>query len=169
MSDFFPPRSEAEPKIYAYTDSNPEFAGLLKIGQTSRDTRKRMKEHYPTKGPKQVWTIILEESAVRNDGSVFTDHDVHRYLREKKFKNLKDTEWFKCTEKDVRAAILAVRRCEINEENRSLDFLMRPEQKAAVEMTANYFVKAKKENSKKLPTSYGTPRCVLGKLLPPIN
>jgi len=151
MSDFFPQRPKVEPKIYAYMDSHPEYADLLKIGFTSRDVRERMEEHYPTKAPKQVWKIILEASAVRNDGTVFTDRDIHRYLRKKKFKNPNSSEWFECTEKDVRAAILAVKRREINEENRSLDFLMRPEQKAAVDMAASYFVKAKKENSKKTP------------------
>lgn len=151
MSDFFPQRPKVEPKIYAYTDSHHEYVGLLKIGYTSRDVRERMEEHYPTKAPKQVWKIVLEESAVRNDGTVFTDRDVHRYLRKKKFKNPESSEWFECTEKDAQAAILAVRRREINEENRTLAFPMRPEQKAAVDIAANYFTKAKKENSKKTP------------------
>lgn len=151
MSDFFPQRPNVEPKIYAYTDSHPEYAGFLKIGYTSRNVRERMEEHYPTKAPKQIWKIVLETSAVRNDGTVFTDRDVHRYLRKKKFKNPNSSEWFECTEKDVMAAVLAVRRREINEENRSLDFPMRPEQKAAVNMAASYFAKAKKENTKKVP------------------
>ena len=90
MSDFFPQRPKIDPKIYAYTDSHTEYVGLLKIGYTSRNVRERMEEHYPTKAPKQVWRVVLEESAVRNDGTVFTDRDVHRYLRKKKFKmNLK--------------------------------------------------------------------------------
>ena len=30
--DFFPPRPESLPKVYAYEDTNPQYAGLLKVG-----------------------------------------------------------------------------------------------------------------------------------------
>ena len=44
MSDekFFPPRPEARPMIYAYADTNPQYAGLLKVGYTI--TPKRTQE-----------------------------------------------------------------------------------------------------------------------------
>jgi hypothetical protein len=29
---FFPPRPESRPTIYAYEDTHPQFAGLLKVG-----------------------------------------------------------------------------------------------------------------------------------------
>ena len=45
----------------------------------------------------------------------------------------------------IKAAIIAVRDGQLNEENRSLDFTMRPEQKAAVEKTAAYFASWRKE------------------------
>ena len=51
----------------------------------------------------------------------------------------------------VKAAIIAVRTGQRNEENRSLDFKMRPEQEAAVEKTAAYFKGFKKENGRKPP------------------
>ena len=54
-------------------------------------------------------------------------------------------EWFRCTVTQVKAAIIAVRTGQLNEENRSLDFKMRPEQKAAVEKTAAYFASWRKE------------------------
>lgn len=47
-----------------------------------------------------------------------------------------DGEWFRCTVEKVKAAINAVKTGQLNEENRSLDFKMRPEQKAAVDKTA---------------------------------
>ena len=72
---------------------------------------------------------------MRNDGTVFTDRDVHRMLRLNGIKN-PDGEWFRCTVDKVKAAIIAVRDGQLNEENRSLDFKMRPEQQAAVEKTA---------------------------------
>ncbi len=88
--------------------------------------------------------IRLEESAMRNDGTVFTDHDVHRMLRINGVKN-PEGEWFRCKVAQVKGAIIAVRTGQLNEENRSLDFKMRPEQEAAVEMTAAYFASWRKE------------------------
>jgi len=35
--DFFPPRPESRPSIYAYEDTNPQYAGLLKVGYTTVD------------------------------------------------------------------------------------------------------------------------------------
>jgi hypothetical protein len=138
--DFFPPRPESRPAIYAYEDTNPQYADLLKVGYTTVDAQTRVVQQYPTLRPgKPPYRIVLEESAMRNDGTVFTDHDVHRMLRLNGVKN-PDGEWFRCTVAQVKAAIIAVRTGQLNEENRSLDFKMRPEQKAAVEKTAAYFI-----------------------------
>jgi hypothetical protein len=38
--DFFPPRPKAQPKIYAYEGTNPQYAGLPKIGYTTKDVGK---------------------------------------------------------------------------------------------------------------------------------
>ena len=136
---FFPPRPAAVPKIYAYEDTNPQYAGLLKIGYTTKDARERVREQYPTLRPGEPpYRIVLEESAMRNDGTAFTDRDVHRYLRGRGIPNVQG-EWFRCTVEDVRAAILAIQRGELNEEQRTLDFEMRLEQRRAVERTAAYF------------------------------
>jgi hypothetical protein len=151
--DFFPPRPETRPAIYAYEDTNPQYANLLKVGYTTVDAQSRVAQQYPTLRPgKAPYLIVLDESAMRNDGTVFTDHDVHRMLRLNGIKN-PDGEWFRCTADQVKAAIIAVRTGQLNEENRSLDFTMRPEQKAAVEKTAAYFVswRAEKANRNKSP------------------
>jgi hypothetical protein len=144
-SDFFPPRPESRPAIYAYEDTNPQYAGLLKVGYTTLDVQIRVAQQYPTLRPgKLPYRIVLEEPSMRNDGTVFTDRDVHRMLRLNGVKN-PDGEWFRCTVDRVKAAIIAVRDGQLNEENRSLDFAMRPEQKAAVEKTAAYFASWRKE------------------------
>ncbi len=149
--DFFPPRPPARPTIYAYEDTNPQYDGLLKVGYTTRTAKERLDEIYPLKAPgKPPYRIHLEEPAMRNDGTVFTDHDVHRYLRIVGIKNA-GGEWYRCTVEQVKAAIIAVRDGRLNEENRSLDFKMRPEQKAAVEKTAAYFKSFRKENHNKPP------------------
>ena len=149
--NFFPPRPESRPIIYAYEDTNPQYAGLLKVGYTTQDVQARVAQQYPTLKPgKPPYCIVIEESAMRNDGSIFTDHDIHRYLRKGGVKN-PEGEWFKCSVKEVKAAVIAVRSGQLNEENRSLDFKMRPEQKAAVEKTIAYFKSFRKENSNKPP------------------
>lgn len=137
--EFFPPRPASRPTIYAYEDTNPQYAGLLKIGYTTVNAQGRVAQQYPTKKPgRPPYRIVLEESAMRNDGTVFADHDVHRMLRVNGIKN-PDGEWFRCTVEQVKAAIIAVRTGQLNEENRSLDFQMRPEQVEAIEKTADYF------------------------------
>jgi len=149
--EFFPPRPDSRPTIYAYEDTNPQYLGLLKVGYTTIDAQTRVAQQYPTLKPgKPPYRIVFEESAMRNDGSVFSDHDVHRHLRKVGVKN-PEGEWFRCSVKEIKAAVIAVRSGEMNEENRSLDFKMRPEQEAAVDKTVAYFKSFKKENKDKPP------------------
>lgn len=149
--DFFPPRPEANPTIYAYRDTHPQYKGLLKVGFTSVNVEKRIGEQYPTLRPGELpYKILLEQSAMRNDGSSFTDREVHRCLKKKGIRNPKG-EWFECSVQDVKAAIIAVRDGVENEDNRTLDFGMRPEQEEAVTKTAAYFKSFKKENPDKTP------------------
>lgn len=149
--DFFPPRPEASPKIYAYEDTHPQYKGLLKIGYTTKDVRGRVAAQYPTMRPGQPpYRILLEESGMRNDGTVFTDRDVHRHLRMRGVQN-PEGEWFACTVREVQAALLAIQRGELNEEQRTLNFPMRPEQREAVQKTAAYFRNFRKQEKRKTP------------------
>ncbi len=149
--EFFPQRPNSKPTIYAYEDTNSQYRGLLKIGYTTVDVHARVAQQYPTLRPgKLPYKIVLEESAMRNDGTVITDHEVHCFLRSRKIKNPQG-EWFKCSVKEVKAAVIAVRSGQMNEENRSLDFKMRPEQVAAVEKTETYFKSFRKERPDKPP------------------
>lgn len=146
---FFPPRPDANPTIYAYELIGvPTHTGLLKVGYTSRSSEKRIAEQTKTAAIK--FKIVFEESAMKNDGSAFTDVDVHRLLRSKKIKN-PEGEWFQCTVKDIKAAVLEIKSGVRNEDSRSLDFAMRPEQEEAVTKTINYFKSYKKENRNKTP------------------
>ncbi len=150
-AEFFPQRPPATPIIYAYSDSNPQYAGLLKIGYTTGDVRERVAAQYPTVRPgNPPYVIHVEESAMRADGSAFTDHDVHRLLRKKGVANPAG-EWFKCTADDVRAAAIALVEGKDFEDSRTRDFQLRPEQEAAVEKTAVYFEKAHAEDPNKTP------------------
>lgn len=152
-NDLFPPRPSLTPAIYAYADTHPQYAGLLKVGYTTIGVPARVAQQYPTVKPgPPPYRIVLEEPAMRNDGTVFTDHEVHRMLRVKGVDN-PDGEWFRCSVEQVRSAIVAVRTGQFNEENRDLDFPMRPEQRAAVEKTAAYFAswRREKRNNQKPP------------------
>ena len=126
--------------IYAYSDSNPHYKGLLKVGYTDIDVDKRVAQQYPTKRPdgKVPYKIVLSESAIRNDGTCFTDHDVHKNLRKKMVTGV-GGEWFRCTASDVKAAIVAIKNRIANDENRTNTFSMRPEQKEAVDKTIEYY------------------------------
>lgn len=136
------PKTDVKPIIYAYSDTR--FPGCLKVGYTDRPIESRMKEHYPTLTPGQSYKVEYIESALNADGAIFMDHDVHKMLKAKGFKALKtkdgkETEWFRCRVRDVKAAILAVKTYTQNAENRTQTFPMRPEQERAVAKTKAYF------------------------------
>ena len=159
--EFFPKRPKSKPVIYAYSDTR--FPGMLKVGYTERPVKERMKEHYPTLTPSQSWKVELVESAMKSDGSVFMDHDVHRHLERLGIKAVRDkedkkSEWFKCDWFAVRAAIDCARRGIQLQLNRSQTFDPRPEQSAAVKKTLAYFEKIEAEKKNKiLPKSF-TPK-----------
>ncbi|MBD0850516.1 DEAD/DEAH box helicase family protein [Maribacter arenosus] len=145
----FPKKSEVTPTVYAYELPNDTSRkAQLKVGFTNRTAQNRIKEQVGA--TRAEYRIVLEESAMRNDGSTFMDYDVHRYLKNKGFKNA-DGEWFHCTIKDIKAALIAVKKGELNEENRSLNFKMRPEQKKAIEQTAYYFKSFDRTSSARTP------------------
>lgn len=135
--EFFPIRPEVTPTIYAYELIGVEtHRGLLKVGYTDRDAKTRVAEQLKTSAVK--YRIVFEESAMRNDGSSFTDHDIHANLRRKGIAN-PEGEWFRCVVKDVRTAVWELKSGQKSEQNRTLTFKMRPEQADAVEKTKAYF------------------------------
>ena len=138
--------------IYAYRDLNPDYDGLLKVGYTEKDVDRRVAQQYPTKRPdgKLPYEILYRSSAMREDGSCFTDHDVHRMLRRRKITGV-GGEWFRCTVDELEAAVLAVKTDTINEENRTRTFSMRPEQEEAVNKTIAYFRSAKLDTPDRAP------------------
>jgi hypothetical protein len=122
--------------------------GQLKVGDTNRTAQQRIKEQIGA--ARSAYNIVVEQSAMRNDGSSFRDYEVHEYLRKKGIKN-PDGEWFVCTKRQVESAIKAVRDGKSYELSRDKDFAMRPEQEEAVNKTARYFESYKDENPDKVP------------------
>ena len=146
---FFPRRPEANPMIYAYEDK--AYPGLLKVGYTAVDVQRRVSQQYPTLRPGALpYRIVLEEPAMRGDGTSFTDHEVHRVLRRMGIHN-PEGEWFECGVKEVKAAIRAVRTPSEIDFARTESFGMRPEQKRAVTKTSEYFLAYREENKGRTP------------------
>ena len=150
----FAPRPEITPTIYAYELVDvASHKGYLKIGYTERDVETRVAEQMHTSAV--PYRIVLQESAMRADGSCFSDHDVHAVLKKKGYPQLNagddKNEWFRCDMNVVKAAVIAVREGTANIENRTQTFRMRPEQTRAVQMTMDYFRKAKEEEPDRAP------------------
>jgi len=135
--EFFPPRPSTNPTIYAYELADvATHKGLLKIGYTDRDAQTRIKEQLGTAAIQ--YKIVFEESAMKRDGSSFTDHDLHRLLKKHSVKN-EMGEWFRCSLNDLRRAIWEIKTGERTEASRTLTFGMRPEQEEAVKKTIAYY------------------------------
>ena len=151
---FFPQRPDAVPTIYAYRLKGVDsHKGYLKIGYTDRDVETRIKEQQHTLAV--PFEVVLQESAMSNDGSCFMDHDVHALLKKQGIKQLNagedKNEWYKCTKDDVLAAIVALQTGTANIEKRTQTFEMRPEQERAVKMTVDYFKQQKIDEPDRIP------------------
>jgi len=141
-------------RIYAYTvvgrDAEPWERisgqtrkvgnGLIKVGETTKRTaRERIRQQLGTAYPNLDGVeILLDEPALRADGTEFSDRDVHAALVAVGIRR-PEGEWFEATIDEVRAVINTVRSGTPFEPTRIESFSMRPEQRQAVERTADYF------------------------------
>jgi len=143
------PKPEARPRIYAYSIADKAHAGLLKVGQTTRDVKQRVAEQLKTANIKN-YTIELDESAERDDGTTFTDHEVRAALARKGCANT-ELEWMRCTLKDVKTVLTELRTGQRFTGTHQETFAMRREQTEAVEKTFAYFNSIWVENKKAAP------------------
>ncbi|MFY9265124.1 MAG: GIY-YIG nuclease family protein [Solirubrobacterales bacterium] len=141
-------------RIYAYTlvgkddvpwertvgQTHRTGKGLIKVGWTTKGSaRARIKQQLGTAYPNLDGVeILLDEKAVRADGSEFSDHDVHAALVRQGIIR-PGGEWFEATLNEIKAAVNSVRTGAEFDETRTGSFKMRPEQAAAVARTASYF------------------------------
>lgn len=130
-------KPEARPRIYAYSIADAAHEGLLKIGQTTRDVKRRVSEQLKTAAIKN-YEILLDEPGMRDDGSVITDHAVRDALRRKGFAN-PILEWVKCTVEDVKTVLTELHTGQKVTGNRHETFPPRREQSEAVEQTYLYY------------------------------
>ena len=95
IEEILAPKPEVRPRIYAYSIADEAHNGLLKIGQTTRNVKQRVAEQLKTAAIKN-YKIELNESAERDDGTIFSDHEVRAALVRKKFENIQ-LEWMRCS------------------------------------------------------------------------
>lgn len=149
VEDLLPLKPEARLRVYAYSIDDAAHAGLLKIGQTTQDVKARVAQQVKTALIKN-YTIQLDESAERHDGSVFTDHQLRARLKAKGFAN-PELEWMRCTVADVQTAITELRLGQRLTGTHHETFAMRPEQAEAVRKTHAYFHSIWKEDMHAVP------------------
>jgi len=126
------------PRIYAYSIADAAHKGRLKIGQTTRNVKRRVAEQLKTAGIKN-YTIELDESAERDDGTIFSDHDVRAALVRKKFAN-PELEWMHCSLQDLKTVLTELRTGQRFTGTHHQTFSMRREQAEAVKVTHAYFL-----------------------------
>ncbi|QGJ72879.1 DEAD/DEAH box helicase family protein [Sinorhizobium meliloti] len=142
-------KPEARPRIYAYAIADAAHAGLLKVGQTTRDVKQRVAEQLKTAAITN-YTIELDEAAERYDGGIITDHAVRDALKRKRFANPM-LEWVQCTVADVKNVLAELRTGQRFTGTHHETFPPREEQAAAVEQTYAYYHSRWQQDAKAVP------------------
>jgi predicted house-cleaning noncanonical NTP pyrophosphatase (MazG superfamily) len=137
IHEILAPKPEVRPRIYAYSIADEAHKGLLKVGQTTRDVRQRIAEQLRTAAIRN-YRIELDEAAEREDGSLFTDHEVRAALARRGIENA-ELEWMRCTVTDVRAVLVELRTGRRFSGTHHETFSMRREQSEAVKVTHAYY------------------------------
>ncbi|WP_421982475.1 restriction endonuclease [Roseibium sp.] len=92
----------------------------------------------------------MDESAEREDGTVFTDHEVRAALVTKGFENT-ELEWMRCSFEDVQSVLTELRTGKRVGRSRHQSFPMRQEQADAVNATHSYFLSRWAEDMHAVP------------------
>jgi hypothetical protein len=142
-------KPEARPRIYAYSIDDKAHKGLLKVGQTTRDVKQRIAEQLKTAAIKN-FRIELNEPAERDDGTIFSDHEVRAALVRKKFAN-PELEWMRCSLQDVKTVLTELRTGQRFTGTHDQTFAMRREQAEAVKLTHAYFRSRWEEDKNAVP------------------
>ncbi len=149
IEEILAPKPEARPRIYAYSIDDQAHQGLLKVGQTTRDVKHRVAEQVKTAAIKN-YKIELDESAERDDGTIFTDHQVRAALVGKGFEKV-ELEWMRCSVADLRTVLTELRTGQHLTGTHHETFVMRQEQTEAVNKTHAYFHSIWKEDMHAVP------------------
>ncbi len=149
IAEILTPKPAARPRIYAYSIADEAHKGRLKVGQTTRDVKQRVAEQLKTAAIKNH-KIVLDEPAERDDGTVFSDHEVRAALVRKGFENA-ELEWVRCSLEDLKTVLTELRTGQQFTGTHHQTFLMRREQVEAVSKTSDYFRSIWAENQQAVP------------------
>jgi hypothetical protein len=149
IEEILAPKPEARPRLYAYSIADEAHKGLLKVGQTTRDVKQRVAEQLKTAAILN-YSIELDEAAERDDGTVFTDHEVRAVLVKKGFENT-TLEWVRCAVADVHTVLAELRTGQRFTGTHHETFPMRREQLDAVDKTFDYYHSIWAENQNAVP------------------
>ena len=149
IEDILAPKPTARPRIYAYAIADAAHHGQLKVGQTTRDVKRRVAEQLKTAAI-QNFTIALDEPAERDDGSIFTDHEVRAALVKKGFEKV-TLEWVRCTVADVATVLAELRTGQRLGGTHHETFGLRDEQLDAVNKTQDYYRSIWAEDANAVP------------------
>lgn len=149
IDEVLTPKPEARPRIYAYAIADAAHQGQLKVGQTTRNVKQRVAEQLKTAAI-QNFTIELDEAAERDDGSLFTDHEVRAALVKKGFEN-SVLEWMRCTVADVATVLAELHTGQRLGGTHHETFGLRAEQRDAVHKTRDYYQSIWAEDANAVP------------------
>jgi len=149
IDEILTPKPVVRPRIYAYSINDQAHKGLLKVGQTTRNVKQRVAEQLKTATIKN-YKIELDESAERDDGAIFTDHDVRAALVRKKFANT-ELEWMRCSLQNLKTVLTELRTGQRFTGTHHQTFQMRREQAEAVDKTFDYFHSIWSEDQNAVP------------------
>ena len=107
IDEILAPKPEARPRIYAYSIDDEAHTGLLKVGQTTRDVKRRVAEQLKTAAIKN-YTIELDEprSATTARSSATTRCARRSSGRASRTAEL---EWMRCAIEDVKTVLTELR------------------------------------------------------------
>ena len=150
IEELLPEKPEARLRIYAWsTKEIKKYEGCLKVGQTTlKDVNVRIRQSQGVAPVK--YKLEIDESAEREDGTVFRDSAVRDRLKAKGFKNV-ELEWMRCTAQDVAVAIMELKTGQVHVGSHHEDFKLRAEQSAAVKKTADYYTSIWADDKKAVP------------------
>jgi len=141
------PYRQLDLKIYGYhLPQLPTHQGSVKVGETNhQDVNIRIRQQTGTVGITPH--LLFTRNAVRNDGQLFHDRDLHAYYRlrgiERTILNGQATEWFNFGDVTRAEAMtddyinLDYDAVQVSKEK--MDYILRAEQAQAVESTLSYF------------------------------
>ncbi len=141
--DQLPPPNISARRVYAYKLKLAELDGRIKVGETERSVRTRVREQVNTAGLGDLVEILMDHPAVTREGRPFRDIEVHEVLKGMPNVTHLDVtggvEWFECSIEDVVAAYNSVHEGRPFDRPRNKSFEPRDEQRAAIAEADAYF------------------------------